>query len=185
VAYGATATGNTLTITNAPAFLVVTEYAPPGVYNSILSMIATSSAQVVNTGPQFEQAGWDGQMSFTNGLNQLTVAFTNAVLNIDGNGGSGSLISTDPIHMISYTSELMALPDFGFQNFSLAFTGITAPFAIAANGFGTAFTANTAGSFAGSESGVPEPAGWAMLLLGFGAVGTVARRRAGSTIVAA
>ncbi len=144
---------------------------------------------MVNTGPQFEQTGWDGQMSFTSGISQLTVAFTNATFNFDANGGSGSVISTDPFNMIGYTSSLFTLPDFDFRNFSLAFTGITPPFTIAANGFGSAFDANTAGSFAGSAfiegNAVPEPETWAMLLLGFGAVGTMARRRTRAVTVAA
>ena len=153
--FGATATGNTLTIDNAPAFLVAQAFAPPGVYNSSFSMNASSSHTVVNTGPQFEQRGWNGQMTFTNGINQLTVGFANAVFNYDATGGSGSLIATDPADTISYTSELFTLPDFGFRNFSLAFTAMTPPFNVNANGFGSAFNANVAGSFAGSE--VPEP----------------------------
>lgn len=182
--YGATGTGNTLTIADASAFLVVTAYGPAGVYNSTMSLAASSSSPVVDTGPQFEQGGWNGQMSFVNGINQLTVAFTNAIFNFDGSGGSGSLISTDPINFINYTSDLMSLPAFEFRNFSLAFTAITPPFTIGNDGFGSAFDANVAGSFAGSAA-VPEPASWAMMLIGFGGIGMLARRRGGMVTVAA
>ncbi len=180
--YGATGSGNTLSITDAPAFLVVTDYGPAGMYGSTLSMTASSAAPITNLGPQFEQNGWNGTMTFTNGINQLSVAFANAIFSYDGSGGSASLISTDPSHMISYSSDLMSLPLFNFRNFSLAFTGITPPFNVAGNGFGSAFSANTAGSFAGSA--VPEPEVWATLLMGFGAIGLVARRRSASAAVA-
>ena len=190
VQYANTGTGNTLTIAQAPVFFVVTDFGPIGVYPALLSLSASSSAMVTSNGPLFEQTGWSGTMSFTNAAtNYLTVNFINATFSFDASGGSASLISTDPSNPISFTSTLLNLPAFVEENFSLAFTSITPPFSVASNGYGNAFVASTAGSFAGSDgiddAGIPEPASWAMMLAGFGLVGVTARRRSGKTVVAA
>ncbi len=184
--YSATGTGNALTITNAPVFFVISEYGPTGVNATTMSMQAVSSSLVTSAGPQFEQIGWAGNMTFGNGAtNFLTVNFTNAIFSFDGPGGSASMISTDPFDVINYSSNVMNLPGFDLKNFSLAFTGLTPSFTVAANGYGTPFNANIAGSFAGSTGAVPEPSSWAMMLIGFGAVGWSARRRAASVTAAA
>jgi hypothetical protein len=173
--YDNTGSGNTLSIFNAPVNFVITAFGPLGVYASTLSMTASSSAQITNLGLQYEQIGWNGTMQFGNGDNYLTVDFTDATFSFDGTGGSASLISTDPASPISYTSNVLGLPAFNFKNFSLAFSGLNPPFSVAANGYGSDFDANVAGSFAGSA--VPEPAAWAMLIAGFGLTGAAMRRR--------
>ncbi len=181
--YGAPGGGNTLTIIESPVNFVVTAFGPMGVYPSTLSMTAASSAMITNLGLQYEQIGWAGTMVFGDGMNFLTVEFANATFSFDGTGGSASLISTDPANPITYTSNLLSLPNFDFKNFSLAFTGLTPPFVVGGDGYGAAFNANIAGSFAGSV--VPEPAGWVMLGAGFGLIGALARRRSGSATVSA
>lgn len=188
--YKAVAGGNTLTIAESLAYFVISAFGPIGFYPTTLSMSAASGALVTSIGPQFQQLGWTGNMHFGDGANYLDVNFTNATFSFDGTGGSASLISTDPSNPISYSSNLLTLPVFTLKNFSLAFTGLTPAFTVAANGYGTPFNANIAGSFAGSpdagpQGGVPEPASWAMLLAGFGLVGFTARRRAGMITVAA
>jgi hypothetical protein len=179
--YANTGAGNTLTVNSAPAFFVVTDFGPNGVYPANLTMSASSSAQVTNLGLQFEQTGWNGNMQFTNGQNWLTVNFVNATFSFDGTGGSASLISTDPNNPISFTSSFLDLPDFTFKNFAIAFSGLTPAFSVGNNGFGNGFTANVAGSFAGSAdagpAGIPEPTMWAMMLAGFGFTGVALRRR--------
>ena len=190
VQYGATASGNTLSIVRAPVYFVINAFGPLSFTPTILSMSGSSTAAVTSNGPQFQQLGWNGSMNFGDGTNYLTVNFANATFSFDSAGGSASLISTDPNHPISYTSNVLTLPAFTFKNFSLAFTAITPPFMVGSNGYGSPFSANTAGSFAGStdiggEGAIPEPASWAMMLLGFGAVGTMARRRSGMATVAA
>lgn len=138
-----------------------------------------------NLGLQYEQIDRGGSMSFNDGVNFLTMNFANATFSFDGTGGSASLISTDPDNPISYTSNFLDLPTFDFKNFSVAFTGLNPPFTVAANGYGSAFNANVAGSFAGPALApdppiVPEPAAWAMLIFGFGLTGAAMRRRAAS-----
>lgn len=182
--YTNTGAGNTLTVNNAPAYFVITAFGPLGFYPTTLSLSAGSTASVTTIGPQFQQVGFNGSITFGSAANNyLTVNFTNATFTFDGNGGSAGLLSTAPTDTITYTSNILNLPTFDFKDFSLAFTGLAPAFTVAANGFGNSFTANIAGSFAGApdQGGtggeVPEPATWAMLLTGFGMVGFSARRR--------
>jgi len=181
--YANTGTGNTISIAESPAFFTVNTYGPPGSYPSVMEMQAASSALITSVGPQFEQGGWAGFIKFGDGSNFLTANFSNATFSFDGSGGSASMISTDPVHMISYTSNFLNLPVFDFRNLALAFTGLTPPFTVAANGFGSDFNANVAGSFAGSA--VPEPSGWLMMLAGFGCIGLATRRRTMVSAIAA
>jgi hypothetical protein len=191
VRYGSIAGGNSLTITESPIFFVISAFGPLGFYPTTMTMAATSMAAVTSTGPQFQQLGWTGNIRFGNATSAfLDVNFANATFSFDGTGGSASLISTDPSNPISYTSNVLTLPTFDFRDFSLAFTALSPAFTVAANGFGTPFDANIAGSFAGSDrdlnpDAIPEPSTWAMLLAGFGLVGMTARRRSGRVTVAA
>lgn len=189
--YRNTGAGNTLNIVQgSPANFVVFDFGVPGVYDSTMSLSAASSQSVTSNGGTFQQGGWDGSINFGNGSNYLTVNFTGATFNVDANGGSASLINTDPTSTISYSSNFLTLPEFDSKAFSLAFTGILPFFNIADNGFGSSFDANIAGSFSGAPSGpgpggvIPEPATWAMLVIGFGLTGATMRRRAGRRVVA-
>jgi PEP-CTERM motif len=189
--YDSIAGGNSLTIAQSPVFFVISAFGPLGFYPTTMAMTATSMAAVTSLGPQFQQLGWNGNVRFGDGAtNYLDVAFSNATFSFDGTGGSASLISTDPGNPISYTSNVLNLPAFDLKDFSLAFTALTPSFSVAANGYGSPFEANIAGSFAGSDGeggtgGVPEPSAWVMLLAGFGLVGITARRRSGRVTVAA
>jgi hypothetical protein len=189
--YRNTGAGNTLDIIQgSPANFVVFDFGAPGVYGSTMSLAASSTQSVMMSGSVFQQNGWDGSINFGNGSNYLTVNFTGATLNVDSNGGSASLINTDPTSTISYSSNFLTLPDFDTKSFSLAFTGLLPFFQIADNGFGSNFDANIAGSFSGTPGGegpggvIPEPATWAMLVIGFGLTGATMRRRSGRRVVA-
>ena len=106
VQYGASNSGNTLSIVRAPVYFVVNAFGPLSFTPTILSMSASSGALITNNGPQFQQVGWNGSMNFGDGTNYLTVNFANATFSFDTAGGSASLISTDPSHMISYSSNM-------------------------------------------------------------------------------
>ncbi|WP_439533696.1 PEPxxWA-CTERM sorting domain-containing protein [Polymorphobacter sp.] len=169
-----TGTGNAVSVTNAPVFFIVTEYGTPGVYNASFSMTGSTDQGAVLSGGQYTQTGWNGTMNFSNGSNYLTVDFVNATMGYNADGGSGALFSADPGNIINFSSSFLTLPDFVSSNFSLALTAIQPPSNFDANGYSSPFTASVAGSFAGE---VPEPATWGMLMMGFGLVGSVMRRR--------
>ncbi len=176
VNYTTTPTSNSISVVDAPVNFVVNAFGPVGVYSADLNISAISSNTVTDTGPQFEQVGWSGFYSFTNGpINYLTVNFTNAITDINGLGGSGSMFATSLLGAtINYTSNFIDVSSVVASDFALAFSSGTPAYGIDANGYGTPFASNVAGTFAGE---VPEPMSWAMLTVGFGLIGYAVRRR--------
>lgn len=119
---------------------------------------------------------WDGTISFTrvsDGANLLTLTFTSATL--AGGGGSGALFGSTPGGTVSYTSDFIDFTNANVGDFALSFSGITP--GMSAN----FWTGDSTGTFAADVRGrgteVPEPATWAMMIIGFGGIGAVLRRR--------
>lgn len=182
-----TGTANVMSVVDAPVNFVVQDFGPLGIYSAFLNIQATSNTPVTDTGPQFEQTGWSGSYSFTNGAtNYLTVNFTNTISDFIELGGSGSMFRTSPLGLtIDYTSNVLDLSQLVAADFALAFSAVQPAYGIDANGIGTPFTSNIAGTFAGDVAAVPEASEWLMLLMGFGVIGWVARnRRTGRVTVA-
>jgi hypothetical protein len=143
------------------------------------SGISTQAASLV--GPTYQQLIDSGTLTFTNALgNLLTVNFTNGLLGgRDGGvflwGGDDSSISA----AVDYTSdfdtpELSSLN--GLDNFMLALTinPATDNLALGANGQLASFEASAVGTY---RTAVPEPATWAMMIVGLGGAGALLRRR--------
>ncbi len=166
-------------------------YGPPPAMLLPVDMLmsATSTAMVTDTGTQFEQGFFDGTLSYTwfdPGLaavvNVLTVTFTGATLNVDyGGTPAGSFFATHPAQTVSYTSDVFDLMGAYEADFALAFSAITTAFAVD-SGYGVEFSSNVAGTFA---VGVPEPATWGTMIMGFGMIGFAARRRRVGKLVSA
>ena len=171
--------------------LLKAPYGPgPEVFMPVEMLLwAESTASVVQTGVQFEQTGFHGQLSYSwvdpisqAVVNLLTATFSNATLNVDlGQTPSGSFFSTLPNQSIAYKSDVFDVENAIEADFALAFSSISSAF-VAKSGVGTAFEANVVGTFAAA---VPEPATWAMMIAGFGMVGFAARRRRGLSVVTA
>jgi len=147
-------------------------------YSNAMGLLTASSTNAfVQNDPQFQQQGFNGSISFTDGLsNLLTATFLNATFSFDGAGSSGSLISTDPTSPITFTSDIMNVSGFTSRDFSFNITGATPGFGVTDGGMGEPFVASVGGAFSGTGA-VPEPASWAMLIVGFGLTGAMARRR--------
>lgn len=137
------------------------------------TMTFLSTAPITLSGPRFGTP-----VTLATGSNLLTVSFSNASITTSTGSSTGTFAGTT----VTYTSDFL---DFGggANSFSLNMTNIT-PTAQAATGANRALrTARSrlAGSFnaaiAPANSAAPEPAAWAMLVLGFGLVGTSLRRR--------
>ncbi|QMW24660.1 PEP-CTERM sorting domain-containing protein [Sandaracinobacteroides saxicola] len=159
-----------------------------------MTLDASTSQIVTSNGTSRNQAGYSGSVSFKRvtplgGLdNLLTVTFSNVTLSTLQGGSSGSFFGSTPGSTISMSSDFITFSPTSNFDFSLAVTSILPPFASPGNGgYGRAFRANTSGGFASDPppSFVPEPATWAMLIMGFGLVGVAMRRRTNTARVTA
>lgn len=149
-------------------------YNSVGNTNTVLS--ASTTSPFFQNGLQSEQTGFNDSISFTGkepgfvGVDFLTVTFWDATFSFDGDGSSGSLISSDPSSPIFYISDVINTAGFSSRDFGFNVTGSTSGFMVTDSGMGAPFVANLNGAFAGTGIGtgaVPEPASWAMLISGF------------------
>jgi hypothetical protein len=105
--------------------------------------------------------------------NLLSVTFTNAELDADQNSGSFTFKSNADSGL-TYTSDFLDFSSIAAANFSFSFSGASPRFsaALGSSSVNTRFSGT--GTFAYTP-GVPEISTWAMLFVGFGAVGALMR----------
>lgn len=160
----------------APLFMGIFDFQPVD-----FSYTGTSTQSAFLAGPTYQQLIDSGTLTFTNALgNILTVTFTNALLG--GRDGGVFLWGGDDTSIgasVSYTSDFDSpeLSTFdGSDNFMLALTlnPSSSNLALGSNGQLASFQASATGTF---RTAVPEPGAWAMMILGFGGVGGLMRRR--------
>jgi hypothetical protein len=163
-----------------PLFLAGTQIAD-------FTYTATSTHQAEDVGLTYQQIVDSGTLTFTNSLgNLLTVNFTNGL--IGGRDGGVSLWGGDDSSIgasVTYTSDFDT-PDFSLfgdtENFMLALTlnPTGTGLSLGANNQLASFEASAAGTFRTGAGAIPEPASWAMMIIGFGGVGALLRRRSGT-----
>lgn len=162
-----------------------------------LSASSTSPA-LVAFGVLLVQPGISGAFSFTydgptqmigtrlfaHGANLLSGTFTNAYIQGVMGGGTGSTnAEMNTLGPITFTSDFLT---FGPDNKAIAIglNSIFPPLHINGPGDSLAsFTASSTGNFSADTvsitgGGTPEPASWALMLIGVGAVGFAVRSRA-------
>ncbi len=162
---------------------------------STLTLDATIPSQSGGT-DSFSLVGLTGSMVFTandavsylgaTGTNLLSVFFSDAALNGTIGGGTGGVTgSTVGGATISFTSDFLDFSGVTASDLSLSLSAIFSSF----GNFGTParlrnFRATLGGQFSSDPAPVlvPEPATWAMLVLGFGLVGVSVRRRRGVVV---
>jgi hypothetical protein len=115
-------------------------------------------------------------------VNALKVTFTDAALKAEPGTSAPTLqADTEAGATISYSSDFEDLSVFTSQNFSLSFSGASKALTPVAGRLPN-FNASATGTFAGAAA-VPEPASWAMMLCGFGAMGAVMRGRRKTAVI--
>ena len=124
-----------------------------------------------------------GSHTYHTGANLLSGTFGGG--NILGQSGATSGTTVDATSAggaLSFASDFLSFLATGDRSFSLSMTSINDALNAGAGQSLDSFGAVTTGSFeapisGGGGQGVPEPATWALMLLGFGAVGLTLRRR--------
>lgn len=129
-----------------------------------------------------------GGIVYAAGSNLLSGSFVGGFLDgtLDGTAGVVRGSTTGGVS-IAFTSDFLDFGNVGEFDFSLPLTAVTPPFG-PADGTIQGFSASMGGQFSSEPlpilGGVPEPESWAMMVLGFGLVGAVTRRRAPVTVAA-
>jgi len=123
-----------------------------------------------------------GSHTFTTGANLLSGTFTGAEIVGPNNGSTGSV--QDAIlsgGTVSFTSAFEKFSVSGDKALSLELTSVLPFLGANEDDALNSFTSVSTGSFAsdiasGGGGGIPEPATWAVILLGFGSIGATIRR---------
>jgi hypothetical protein len=129
-----------------------------------------------------------GSHTFTTGANLLSGTFTGAEIVGPNNGSTGSI--QDAIlsgGTVTFTSAFEKFSATGDKGLSLELTSVLPFLGAAEDDALNSFTAVSTGSFAsdiasGGGAGVPEPATWAVMLIGFGGIGAAIRRGRAKTL---
>ena len=156
-----------------------------------LTLLATASGVAAFGGPADEQDGIAGAFNFKytgptttfmgrtythDVTNLLTGVYTLA--HITGTGSSGSFHDSVAIGTLTYTSDIItSLSLAGNQDFSFALVSINPDLSFSPGRSLKTFKSAASGAF--SANLVPEPATWAIMLIGLGGIGAALRRRRG------
>jgi hypothetical protein len=123
-------------------------------------------------------------IGLTHGENLLSGVFTDAW--IQGAGGSGSFnLAAINGGALSMTSALETFHNLtpGTEEFAMNLLAATPIFGANTNKALKSFRANGGGNFSFSAN-VPEPQSWALMIVGFGGLGVIVRRRRAATAIA-
>ncbi len=186
-----TSTGVALTASAQTLFDFLTLGAGYRDLSATYTFSATSTDAPVQAGGLDIQTGLGGSFAFTYagpatakltpGENLLSGTFSGASLSGQDFGSAGSVV--DSIFGggdVAYASDILAFDPTSDESLSLALTSVLPNLHIVGGklaGFNGVSTGNFAAGVlgAGGGGGVPEPASWALMLIGFAGVG-VARR---------
>jgi hypothetical protein len=123
-----------------------------------------------------------GSHTYMTGANLLSGTFSGAELVGPANGSTTSF--QDAIFSggtVTFTSDIAQFADTGDKGLSLSLTSVLPAYFASAGQSLNSFTAVSTGSFSsdlasnGGGGGIPEPATWALMLVGFGGAGAAVR----------
>ncbi len=137
------------------------------------------SASTVLYFPSAASAILNYSAGFDTGFSFFYTSSAAAVVNVfSGLNGTGALLGSAPI-TAQYNTNCSASSKAGYCNWTasgVSFAGVARSISFGGAANNTAFDNVTFGS-ATATGAVPEPATWAMMILGFGVVGGAMRRR--------
>lgn len=174
--------GGTLTASGVAVTLNIAGMGPQAATFNFSGAIPSGPPAFIDGGiDTFFMPGLAGTFSFTGAgsTNLLSGTFSGGVLTVEGTSGNARA-TTVTGDTVVYTSSVIPLASLGApRDFSFALTAISPAASINPVGGGIAnFTATGSGNFSATPiTGVPEPAGWALMIVGIGGLGAVLRRR--------
>ena len=131
-----------------------------------------------------------GGITLTKGVtNLLTDTFTSALFTAAGS--AATLADSDFTGTTVFSSDLLTFDNSVDENFTLGITSATPPLSFYKSGYLKSFAGVSNGNFAATVTGtcggggVPEPASWALMILGFAGVGVAMRGRSKALSAAA
>ncbi len=140
----------------------------------------TGSFSFIYSGPTINDYMGSG-IDLIAGSNLLSGTFTDAW--IQGSGGSGSFnVAHANGGSAHYTSSYLNLNGASGEEFAFNLLSVTPKFGANSGKALKGFRGNAGGNF--SADLVPEPATWAMMIMGFGGVGAMVRHRRRAAIAA-
>ena len=155
--------GSLASPTLATVNLVATASALPTLGSNI-SQLFSGSMTFTLLAPQLGLSGWS--------TNALKVTFTNAYF-LASPGGSAPTLQSGAGSTITYQSDFEDLTGATDEDFSLSFSGSSAPLWILGTRLPN-FSLSGSGTFA-AVLPAPEPASWGLMLVGFGLAGATLR----------
>jgi hypothetical protein len=182
VNFGFLATNLTTAISGISANMVFTASSANTNYNSALASFGVAYQSGFNGSMTITstQAFTIGSTTYAAGANLLTASFTNAsFLGRLGQQNAG-LTADSSTGTLVYSSDFLSFDNTVSRDYSFSFGAITPALAsgtiAGAPAYLNSFTSTPTGSFASdpvplSTAAVPEPATWAMMLVGLGAIG--------------
>jgi hypothetical protein len=148
------------------------------------SLTADATSPAGMSGPVVEQGISSGTISFTRTTpidghsNLLTIVFTNGFLWGPQDASGLNLIASSATGGVTFTSDFIDFTGSTQRDFNFSLQGMSTPVAIGDGGLLESFTADTSGlASVQTQGGIPEPATWALMVIGFGGAGAVMRAR--------
>jgi hypothetical protein len=166
--------------------------------NALFDLSASVTQPTVQVGGTLLQAVASGDFSFTRTTpfagrsNLLSAHFTNAIVTGSTNGTTATFLASQPggNSTVTFSSDFIDFTSSTDRGFSFSFSGINPSLPGGGGDVLPSWTGDATGTFSvdtfNGPLGVPEPASWALLIVGFGGAGAMLRlkRRAFSRVAA-